>query len=274
MKPRYLIAKYIPEPIRNEPRNFGVLLWTQWGIVARFLGEKKNETIDSRSIPGWVSSKVSYKEWVYYWRKTITTLSNSEVSQFLRLSVASTGNYILCDGGEVIQTIIESDVEDLLTFLFETLVDTEIDTVAANNSYELKRTCDIIIRKTKVSDNPLFKMDQSIYCPIASDVNELFHFDYYYGNGEPDKLYKRVPLGVRHIDRNVDSAAWQFDKVTSKGIISKDNGVALIKPTEEQMRDEEILKSISVLGTVARVINLTREEISLEREFDSMAIVG
>lgn len=125
MKPRFLIAKYIPEIIRNEPRNFGILLWTPWGVSAQFLGEKNNGSIDARTIPGWVSSKVSYKEWVYYWRKSINSKSLKNPDEIRKMAKEANGNYMLCDGGEVIQDVEESDVCNLLTFLFDTLVDTE-----------------------------------------------------------------------------------------------------------------------------------------------------
>ena len=37
--PRYLLAKYIPDPLRMEPRNIGVVLWAEGNVAARFVGE-------------------------------------------------------------------------------------------------------------------------------------------------------------------------------------------------------------------------------------------
>ena len=35
--PKYLIAKYIPDLNRMEPRNIGIVVWSPEGIEARFL---------------------------------------------------------------------------------------------------------------------------------------------------------------------------------------------------------------------------------------------
>lgn len=47
---RYFVAKYIPDLLRNEPRNFGVILWTPDGVAARFLAEERERPgeIDGR----------------------------------------------------------------------------------------------------------------------------------------------------------------------------------------------------------------------------------
>ena len=38
--PRDLLAKYIPDPLRMEPRNIGVVLWADGNVTAwRFAGE-------------------------------------------------------------------------------------------------------------------------------------------------------------------------------------------------------------------------------------------
>ena len=36
-KTQYLLAKYIPDMHRFEPRNIGVIVWSPDGIEARFL---------------------------------------------------------------------------------------------------------------------------------------------------------------------------------------------------------------------------------------------
>lgn len=47
--PRCLLARYIPNPIRMEPRNIGVILWSPVGTASRF-----------RSIPEFVDNKIEY----------------------------------------------------------------------------------------------------------------------------------------------------------------------------------------------------------------------
>lgn len=51
--PRYLIAKYIPDLRRMEPRNIGVIVWSPQGVAARFAAEKADTDgdVDGRSLP-------------------------------------------------------------------------------------------------------------------------------------------------------------------------------------------------------------------------------
>lgn len=58
---RYLVAKYIPELLRNEPRNVGVIVWTPEKVDARFWGENGEDNVDGRKIPEWVRSQTTYK---------------------------------------------------------------------------------------------------------------------------------------------------------------------------------------------------------------------
>ena len=51
--PRYLLAKYIPDHLRMEPRNIGVVLWAEGNVTARFFGESDATDSRSRCRGGW-----------------------------------------------------------------------------------------------------------------------------------------------------------------------------------------------------------------------------
>ena len=277
---RYVVAKYVPELFRNEPRNVGVIVWTPHGKVdARFWGENGGG-IDGRKVPDWVKSKVTYKEWVHFWRtclfqgqlKVKGRSVRSSAARFLDV-LAQTGdaNYILGDGGKIAEEIDAVDLPALTSYLFDLLVDKETDEETAKNAYELERTCNRVIRETNAYTDRHFLRNKGVFCKIADGVRELFEFDYYYGNGDPEWLYKRVPLGTRQLNKHVDSTAWQFEKVVTSGVIPRDQGAALIMPSEEQRADEQVQRAISVLQTVTRVIDLTAEPHRLTQELNSIA---
>lgn len=69
----YLLAKYVPDSRRNEPRNVGVVVWSPEGMAARFLGEKRDHPgeVDLLAVPTFVRSPENYAEWVRHWRKAI-----------------------------------------------------------------------------------------------------------------------------------------------------------------------------------------------------------
>jgi len=96
---KYLLAKYIPDLHRFEPRNIGVIVWSPLGIEARFLAEYPNRPgeVDGRSIPGFVTSASAYKQWVRYWRDAISGTSIRPTR--LHRSVATDGARQLRRGG-------------------------------------------------------------------------------------------------------------------------------------------------------------------------------
>ena len=108
-------------------------------------------------------------------------------------------------------------------------------------------------------------------CHIARDVVEEFPFNYYVGNGEPDFLYQRVPLGGR-LETFLNATAWQFEQVIKQKIVTKKSSAAIIMPTEEQRQDERVQRAISILKTQTRVFDLPRDgEVFAEEINKSLA---
>ena len=277
-QPRYLIAKYVPEVLRNEPRNFGVIVWTPFKVDARFWGESQGN-VDARKIPEWINSKTAYKEWVKFLRKCVVKgeitdkgkAVTSKTAEFLNaLKSVSGANYILGDSGSIPDKIEASDVSTLTDYLYELLVAGETHVQTAKNAYELEVACNKVIRNTRVNDDDRFKRNRAVICSIAKGVTEYIHFDYYFGNGDPEWLYKRVPLGGRQLDKFVDSAAWQFDRVVRASVIPREKGAALIMPTKEQRADHAVQDAIRVLSTVTRVIDVGENPDQLKMELDAL----
>jgi hypothetical protein len=118
--PIYMVFKYIPDMIRMEPRNIGVMLWNDGAIAARFLDK-----------PDFVTSESAYAQWIDYWSKElkkmeITSAMTGEKApvtspRFLEvLQESSKGNFYLALGGQVLQKV--DDVQDAVEYLFKTIV--------------------------------------------------------------------------------------------------------------------------------------------------------
>ena len=72
MSTRILLAKHIADYRRNEPRNVGVIVASEHGYAARFVGEAEPGRVDgnrARSVVGPLTDV--YREWVAFWREEL-----------------------------------------------------------------------------------------------------------------------------------------------------------------------------------------------------------
>jgi len=72
---RFLVAKYVPDLQRMEPKNIGVVLASPDRIGARFYGENG----DHPRAPEFIHkrNKSVYVEWVQYWNQQINKVNAS-----------------------------------------------------------------------------------------------------------------------------------------------------------------------------------------------------
>lgn len=122
----YLIAQYVRNPMRHEPRNLGVIVTLGTECVARFVGE----VADSGEIDGrrtkWVANPGVYRKWVKYWREQLRKGGENLAE---RLEQTNGDNYDVVRGGFV--TDYENDNAIMICDnLFELLVLPEDDTSA------------------------------------------------------------------------------------------------------------------------------------------------
>lgn len=117
MTTRYWIAKYVEDPLRNEPRNVGIVASTPDGFAARFAGENEDGVIDRRRLQRFKYADV-YVQWLDYWRRQIQDRTFEQIIQ------DRTANYYIAAGGEVGDTG-EDAPEIVCNFLFSLLVSDE-----------------------------------------------------------------------------------------------------------------------------------------------------
>jgi hypothetical protein len=134
-QPRFLIAKYVPDVFRNEPRNIGVVLWSPDGVAARFVGEKPDAPgeVDDARVPPFVSSAEAYKQWVRYWRREMAKPAirpatggplTPRGSPVWLSALRQTGlsNFLLTDGGTLTEPIPDNELPQAVNYLFENYV--------------------------------------------------------------------------------------------------------------------------------------------------------
>jgi hypothetical protein len=277
--PRYFLAKYVPDLRRGEPRNIGIILWSTVGVAARFLAEKTDRLgeVDARRIPAFVTSRPAYKQWVEYWRAELarpevesvarpgTRVSRSSAKYLDVLSESSRGNFLLTEGGLLLDAI--TDPEDALDYLFERLVETP--SAEEPRDPTLDEICDLRIEAANLRDDPHFLTVVSVQCELTDGITESFEFSHAYHNGSIRRLYQRIPMSPKKSwqRKTVHDAAWMFDRVIRADIVARHDAVALVYLPDDS--SSEIGDWLRVLQTVSRIINVG-DQAAAEQEFRSL----
>ncbi len=266
--PRYLVAKYIPDLQRMEPRNIGVIVWSGAGIFARFAAERpgKPTEIDGRTIPAFVASTAAYKQWVQFWRHLIVQAASKRFADdwASALKGTSKGNFCLTEGGAILQDMSARELPELTDYLYSVLVDAAFGDESRDPA--LDDIADHVIRELRLTESKHFYSRFEVACSIAPNVTERFEFSHAIRNGALKRLYQRVPLARRRtlLRRTVHDSAWMFEKVVLGGFISREQAVSLVYATDQQRSDPEVNWSLDVLSSVSRVANLANPREALQ----------
>lgn len=263
--PTYLLAKYIPDLKRVEPRNVGIILWTPVGVRGQFLFERPfgSGEVDGRAVPNWIGNLTAYKQWVAYWRKSISSETFQvptggtpialSAPEFVRaIQSANNGNFVLVEGGQLLDDVPADELDDACKHLFNMLVASL--PLEAPRDLTLDERWEEALAQVQLKSHPLYKRNYSV-----PTTRETFIFTDALANGAPKRLYERVPFASRPtiFTKNAHHAAWQFEKVTQAGLINRDDTAAIISLTPEQ--EDEHHGRIAALHSVTRVINVRRE---------------
>lgn len=279
---KYLLAKYIADLHRFEPRNIGVIVWSPTGIEARFLAEFPNRPgeVDGRSIPGFVTSPSAYKQWVRYWRDALSgpsfkplngggVLSSSSPGFIEALQQTGRGNFVLVDAGSVLDVVGEEELPTLADQLFAQLV--EANAPDEPRDLDLDLVCDGLLERSHLINHKNFYTNYPVRCAV-NGVEEEYVFSHAFANGTLQRLYQRlaIPKGKARLRKNVHDAAWSFEQVFKQRIVQPENAGVLVYVTEEQQSQPDVDKSLRLLGSLTRVINLRDERLG-QQEFEPLA---
>jgi hypothetical protein len=251
--PQYLVVKHVPEIHRNEPRNIGVVVWTPRGVLSKFLGEQGGK------LPAWIDSPQVFREWKGYWRELIemgkignATIQSPEFLEALRATGKE--SYLFDQPGHVMDPVESKDYRALLEYLFSTLVDVPEKEATSGISTDIKKFCNDLIRKTRAPETGVFHKDKTILCPIGGQTFAEFECDYYVGNGEPWRIYQRVPIGGRGQSDLVHAVTFQFEHLTKGKSLKRSDCTALLMAPDGEESSPTIKKAADILSTQGRVL--------------------
>lgn len=254
---RFALAKYVPDLQRMEPRNLGVVVWAEGGIVAsRFLGEnsKNHLAIVERE------SRRAYRQWLTYWKYYLNShqisdkqgnlIERTKSEFFDALLHKSKEQFRLVDSGHFSHKLSENELADVVNDLFVRLV--EKPGMLHSELTELKESCDKLF---EALESPV-KLHHNFPLPSrVFGVHRTFTVDYVFGEtGKPAACLQRVLL-TRH--QSLDSNAFLFQALTREreSPFPKENCAALV--TKDQPIGNEGLAGLNILSQFATVIDVS-----------------
>jgi hypothetical protein len=202
MNAKWLIAKYIPDMKRREPRNIGVILLKDGKPYLRFRGRDKTDGKIDGNKTKFQKSVDNYRAWITYWEYA----ARKGDIQGLLGGARPDDNFILEFGGERIVGSELTEPENFADELFHQLVDSE-EVYVEQRRESVKSVIEQVFNKLDISD----KVERNQVLPGTADDDHIV-FDFKYKNGK-NTWMKHVSLGrsEKLVWEPLHSAAWAFD---------------------------------------------------------------
>lgn len=258
---RFLVAKYVPDMRRMEPRNIGVVVWHNGVLQAKFLGEQDNRIATP---PSFSTDTHAYREWIGYWRRQASKdeLCASSGARIRRdspdfldaLAECSKKQFLLVDGGEVLADIDATEAKDALQELFETLVKEKKDAPDPLHrlaSLALTRERSAVFENTRLAERPDFTTPFRWICEIK-DSHQNFEFDYALYPGRPEMLMSNLhPWN----SQEAQSLAFRFQAMQTWHKVERSKCAAFVYATDELLEEQSTRESLSLMRSVGSVVN-------------------
>jgi hypothetical protein len=184
---QWFVVKHVPDLVRREPRNIGVILFVGDARLSRFLGEQPDGDIDGRTVPQFGNHLV-YKAWVKQWRM-LRDQGADALSQQVEIGRTPGGSFYIEDGGEQLVGSDDRPEDEILDDLYATLVRPDTEPAVAD---DVRTLTSKVIRRLGLSRKVQERVRLSVTVGGAPD--DLW-FDYRYDNGRPH-LMQRVGLAT------------------------------------------------------------------------------
>jgi hypothetical protein len=213
MKNRYLIAKYIPNLARMEPKNIGIFLHMDGRLLARFMGER-HLNLDLRAVRSLVSHTGAYKQWIEYWRYLVAKESAGE-ELFNKLLATSNGNYIVTEGEVVFPPReMSGDPSRILEYLFQLLVGDFPEQKESLEQVSLSAKCEEIVKRYGLKKTAHFEESPLISVNVDG-ITQHLKPSYRWLNGA-EVCFQKVSLDAVKLEstqKEVNNALWMFEKL-------------------------------------------------------------
>jgi hypothetical protein len=286
--PRFIIAKYIPNPRRMEPRNIGVILWSDGRVASRFFGDNPNTGATEHS-PVFIKKRnhQTYKNWVAYWRQMLAKdalpagkgkikvqRSSPEFLDALRLT--SVDKYVLVEGGFIPVPVQSHEMANVAEQLFvEFIDDGKSERYAITEARLLHASANELVSRSRLKKHPNF---HDHYKVKTSYLGVERHVEFSYGIGAggvvgtngftPDALFQTARLADL---KDVNNALLLLEGVTQGNapILPKNRCASLVYAAGHD-DGERVAESIASLGKVSTVIDVSDMDRALATLGSSM----
>ena len=271
---RVLVAKHVPDLRRMEPHNIGVVIWSDHGIAAKFIGD------DEGKIKGFQPGS-SVKDWISYWKQLIVKSEVRDNSgkviratdpEFCELlKTKSKAQYALVDAGELLDAVETAELKDVADSLFTELVSLppkklQLDSRIMLGGKKMVENVREAINNSEIVNIKGWWPRYDWVCNTGKS-REYFHFDYAVHDNGPQLIMQKVPWKPD----KVYSTAYQFQSMSNAyPDLTEDKCVSLIFASEEDRADERIESAWNVLSRRGRVINVYDIDSAI-RELNKLA---
>lgn len=246
MTASWYVCKYIPDLMRDEPRNLGVIVHDEAGDLRfRFVGERPDGVVDGRRAQKWVNSVDTYKLWVKHWKKLACVDGTLDISP-RRVD----DNYFV---SQQMSWLLDADpdvpIDDVANRLFATLVSGHQELVET-----LKDQVEDAFQSLNLKDN--VESDTSVIVEI-DDTLDTLKFDYRYKSETATSLMERVNLASadQRSWNDVHATSWMFTTVQKAAHHHADKRIALVRTGAEDRNAQ--LEQMRVLERVCEVVDFS-----------------
>ena len=264
---RFFIAKFVPDIRRMEPRNVGLLLWTEHGVTSRFLGEQSDDKVRA---PSFVQpdNRDAYRQWVEYWKtllakKTIRSDSGESVSStsprfFDVMRTKAKSQFMLVDSGRMMDKIRVTEVGSISNELFESVVKYDHSASRHDQSSQLREATNEVFKLAGLNKKTGLKRRVQVTGKFGHTSKEIT-FDFAISrDSRPDVVMQRVQLPI---DKSVYCSVGMFEAIVRKHHRkkSKIKPLALVYGADEASKDNRRL-----LEEFATVVDVSRASKAAE----------
>jgi hypothetical protein len=250
----FLIAQYLRDPIRREPKNVGLIVIKDGAGAGKFLGEESGR-FDLRTVR-WASEPYVYQHWIEAWREEISMGADGLAS---RLAETNGENYQIVVAGRVTDTNGD-DASTICDRLFPLLVAehepvalsataTSDDRQAEHQQSDLRKqvtnefkNIGILARVHNPPRNPVYTSTPVMGLRVA-------HRPSYFQSGPVPHVMEVINFNTvrrRPVQFHAGWAAKMFDDIRARDS-GRTRRVAIIRATPDDLQDKIVQDSIALL---------------------------
>ena len=257
MTAQYWVARYVPNPFRNEPRNVGVIVCKDNLAVGLFVGERENGTLDGRKIVGFANPAV-YLQWHKYWKRKIAAKAIDDIVN------ATTPNYGVVAGGEVTD-VGDDNALTICRFMYDLLVGGGITEAYEWTEEKLGvRLVEDIVQE--MDRTAILENTSQLFAryPVRRNQNisgkSVMHTPSFSQRNGRLTVMEYIDLGAGQINKAKERAGWMaymFRDIKDRDPSS--DAISLIRPEGDGRSDQIAFARQALLGG-SRIINWFDEQ--------------